>query len=323
MKVLSKCIVILFVSCILFSCSPYKKEIVEEIGTNETAFLVPLEGSSKEGQKQFMSIEYLNQAKVPTKRVSIPQRSLSLGRAWFNLEWIPTMKVIKVDRKPVTREWTADPGTGTSKTNQAIEVESRDSIGFYIGVNVTGLITEEDASKFLYYYAGKSLAVVIDENVRGKVSSILSREFGARQLSLCKSDKKEIQGILEKEVRDYFIGYGVTISNIGLVGGLTYTDPEIQKSINDAYTAEMKITQAENERLAQEKTNMKEVSIAVAQREAAQEFAKAQEAMVNKLKLEIEMKRAEALLEAAKKWNGITPANILPQGSNFLFGLDK
>ena len=61
-------------------------------------------------------------------------------------------------------------------------VESKDSIGFAIGVNITAMIQEEDASKFLYYYAGAPLSTVIDNNVRGMVSSILSEEFGVREL---------------------------------------------------------------------------------------------------------------------------------------------
>lgn len=59
--------VLMLSSCI----GPYQKEIAEEIGTNETALLVPLEGASKSGQGVFMSVEYLNQNKVAAKRITM------------------------------------------------------------------------------------------------------------------------------------------------------------------------------------------------------------------------------------------------------------
>ena len=126
----------------LTGCGPYPTEQAVEVKNNETAFVVPLEGDSKSKQAQFMSIEYLEKAKVATKRIIIPLRKRSLGRAWFDYEWIPLARVIVVDRSPVTREWLDKEG---------IKVESLDSVGFTVGVNCTGMIREEDAAKFLYY----------------------------------------------------------------------------------------------------------------------------------------------------------------------------
>jgi hypothetical protein len=33
--------------------------------------------------------------------------------------------------------------------------------------------------------------------------------------------------------------------------------------------------------------------------------------------------QAQAQLKMVEKWDGRLPANVLPQGSNFLFGMDK
>ncbi len=60
----------------------------------------------------------------------------------------------------------------------------------------------------------------------------------------------------------------------------------------------------------------------MSKRTAAEEFAKAQEAAIKSTQLDIEMIKAKAMFEAAKKWNGSVPASILPQGSQLLFGLD-
>ncbi len=309
--------------CLIFSgCAPVRIDPVEEIGTNETAFVVPLEGSGEADQKKFMSLEYLQKAKVAAKRVTIPLRYRKVGRFYFEAEWIPTMRLIKVNRTPVTREWVEAAKTGTSSKDDSIQVESKDSIGFSVGVNITALVAEEDASKFLYFYAGKPLEQVVDENVRGYVTSVLSREFGSRNLEQCKTDKKAIADLLQQDCQETFSKMGITISNLGLVGGLNYTDKEIQDSINKAYTAGMKILQAQNDRDAQVNINSKDLSVAENNRKMAEEFAKAAQAQVAKTQLEIELTKAQAMKIAAEKWNGAMPSSILPQGSQLLFGLD-
>jgi hypothetical protein len=85
----------------------------------------------------------------------------------------------------------------------------------------------------------------------------------------------------------------------------------------------MSVQQAEQERLQQEKINAKVISKAQADRDAALEFAKAQEAMVARVRLDIEMIKAQAELEKAKKWDGRLPEKIVPQGASFLFSDER
>ncbi|MDO8676728.1 MAG: hypothetical protein Q7K16_03730 [Candidatus Azambacteria bacterium] len=309
----------LLVGCV----GPFQKEVVEEIGPNETAFLVPLEGDTKGGQGKFMSIEYLNGAKVATKRVTIPTRKRDTGRMAGDFEWIPTMRLIKVDRTPVTRVWTQDKDTGTSVSNQAICVESRESVDFCAGSIAISAVAEEDAAKFLYHYAGKSLAVVMDQDVRGYLGAMLSREFGSRTLDKGRTEKNDIFTVAQKATTDFFKERGVTISQIGGTEGLQYRDEKIQQAINATFVAENDKNTAENQRQAQAKRNELNVAKAIAERQAAEEFAKAKEAQIAIRELEIRMVQATATLEAAKKWNGSMPSSIVPQGSNMLFGLDR
>ena len=206
----------------LTGCGPYPTEQAVEVKNNETAFVVPLEGDSKSKQAQFMSIEYLEKAKVATKRIVIPLRKRSLGRAWFDYEWIPLARVIVVDRSPVTREWLDKEG---------IKVESLDSVGFTVGVNCTSMIREEDAAKFLYYYPGNSLADVMNKNVKGFIQNVLAREFGSRDLSVCQKEKKNIVLDLAKELETHFAQYGITISNVGIADGMSYDNAEVQKTL--------------------------------------------------------------------------------------------
>jgi len=217
---------------------PYKEELFEEVGPNETAFVVPLEGDSLGNQGKFSSVEFLQKSRVAAKRISLPQRQVDTGRAYWNYKWVPTARVIKVDRTPITREWTKVAGTGTSTSNQAIAVESIESINFGAGVTITGAITEEDAATFLYWYAGRPLTEVMDQNIRGFVVSFLSREFGGMKIDDARLHKKEVFVALAEAVKKEFKARGITILNIGSSEGLAYDDPKVQAAINMAYTAQ-------------------------------------------------------------------------------------
>lgn len=59
---------------------------------------------------------------------------------------------------------------------------------------------------------------------------------------------------------------------------------------------------------------VEQVATAKAEADAAIEFAKAKEAQVAKVELEIEKMRAQAMLTAAERWNGSAPASIPPTG---------
>lgn len=301
---------------------PPQVEVTEEIGNNETAFMIPLEGANKTEQGKFGSVDYLEKKKIATKRVTIPLRKKVTGRWSGSYIWIPTVKIIKVDRSPVTQEWTKEESKGTSPQDEAIDVESKDSIGFSVGINITCSVSEEDASTFLYNYPSGSLRSIVNSNVRGFCASVLSREFGSRDLTKCKEDKRVISEILLNEVREEFKSRGITVNVLGIVGGLIYDSPEIQKAIDDGYVAEQRIKIADQQRLEQEKINAKNISVAKAEAEAAMEFKKAAEARIEMVRLEIEKIKAEALREWVTKWNGQMPSNIMPQGSQFLMGMD-
>jgi regulator of protease activity HflC (stomatin/prohibitin superfamily) len=286
---------------------------VREIKPNETAFLIKLTGDTKAGQKSFMSEEFLQDNKVATKRIVIPVEKLE-G------QYRPTMSLIVVDRSPVTREWTSAKTTGTSASNQAISVESIESIDFTIGVTLTASILEKDTAKFLYNYAGKQLADIADSNIRGFVQSALSTEFGSRSLKDSRAQKKEIFAKVLTDVRASFMGKGITIDNLGYTEGMTYSDKKIQESINQIFQAEMEVKTAEQQKLAQEQRNIQKIETAKAERQAAEEFAKAQSASVAKLQMAIEQTKADAVLEFAKRVSGNLP-NIIASGSPLLSGI--
>ena len=91
------------------SRKPFEPIVLESISTSEEGFLIPLRGD-KTKQVSTNSEEDLRKNLVTVKQVQIPQQWISKGYenvAW-NGEWKPAAVLIKVDRAPVTREWTAD-----------------------------------------------------------------------------------------------------------------------------------------------------------------------------------------------------------------------
>ena len=316
MKKTINLLVVLAAAALTAACGPAPVKPIETAGPNETVFVIPLEGDST-AQKQVQSVEYLKAKMVQSKRIEIPIRERSTGRMPWDYEWLPTVRVIKVDRSLQTRQW-----SGVKGANAGIHVESLESINFHVGFNVTALIQEEDAATYLYWHAGKQLSEIVDSNVHGYIQDIAAREFGRRKLEDCKAEKNAVFALVEKEAKEHFKKYGITIVSLGNAGGLDFDDEAIQTAINKTQTKQMEVQVAEQERQAQEKRNQTNVARATAERQAAEEFAKAKDAQVAKIQLDIDMVRAQATLAAANKWNGSVPTQVLPQGSNMLFGLD-
>jgi len=295
---------------------PVKLEKFEDIKPNETAFMIPLEGESKGGQAKFDSVQFLEAKKVAAKRIDIPQRQRDTGRWMGDFEWIPTVLVIKVDRTAITREW---------KDDKALKMESRDSINFKFGITITAHIDEPDASTYLYFYRGQqSLADILDHNVMGYVLAGLSNKFGNMILSEVQVKKQDVLDQVETDTKTFFKAKGITIDYLGSAGGIEFEDDSIQSSINSKFTAENDLKVAEGQKAAQNIRNAQRVQAAEAAAKEAALLSANAEAYKFKTQLDIEKMKAEAMLEFSKRIvPGVLPANILPQNSQMLFGLDS
>lgn len=226
---------------------PYDKPEFVTIEPHQTAFLIPLIGDTT-NQASFESEEMLMQAKVSTKEIQIPHRWVQTGRKHWQGEYRDTMALIIVDRSPVTREWSSTDGVGTSAINQAIYAESSESIGFSAGMNCSAQIySEEDAVKFLYCYNNKPLSEIMDSEIRARVESKFVEECASRTLNEILTEKEEIMKSVRDDVTTYFAERGITITVLGMKDGLEYDDPDIQTSINEKFSSEMKLTTQENE----------------------------------------------------------------------------
>ena len=239
----------LVMCCTMFTgcVKPYDTPEFVTIEPHQTAFLIPLVGDTS-NQASFESEEMLMQAKVAAKEIEIPHRWVQTGRFSWRGEWRDSMTLIVVDRSPVTREWSSTDGVGTSAVNQAIYAESSESIGFSAGMNCSAQIySEEDAVKFLYCYNNKPLSEIMDSEIRARVESKFVEECASRTLNEVLTEKEEIMDNVRDDVTTYFEARGITITVLGMKDGLEYDDATIQKSINDKFSSEMKLTTQKNE----------------------------------------------------------------------------
>lgn len=249
MKKIISLLLVLIMCCTMFTgCrKPYDKPEFVTIEPHQTAFLIPLIGDTT-NQASFESEEMLMQAKVSTKEIQIPHRWVQTGRRYWRGEYRDTMALIIVDRSPVTREWSSTDGVGTSAANQAIYAESAESIGFSAGMNCSAQIySETDAVKFLYCYNNKPLSEIMDSEIRARVESKFVEECASRTLNEILTQKEEIMKAVRDDVTSYFADRGITITVLGMKDGLEYDDATIQKSINDKFSSEMKLTTQKNE----------------------------------------------------------------------------
>lgn len=249
MKKIFAIILVLIMSLTMFTgcVKPYDKPEFVTIEPHQTAFLIPLVGDTT-AQASFESEEMLMQAKVSTKEIQIPHRWVQTRRWHWMGEYRDTMTLIVVDRSPVTREWSSTDGVGTSAINQAIYAESAESIGFSAGMNCSAQIySEEDAVKFLYCYNNKPLSEIMDSEIRARVESKFVEECASRTLNEILVEKETIMNNVRDDVETYFAARGITITVLGMKDGLEYDDATIQKSINDKFSSEMKLTTQKNE----------------------------------------------------------------------------
>lgn len=240
-----------------------KTEYVE-IGMNQSAFLIPQVGDNKKGQGKFMSQDYLSENKVAMKRIQIPHVLMSQPGMFTDM-FIPAAKLILVDRTPYTREWTNSTTRGTSNKQEGFNVESADSVEITTAITISASVSEEDAAKFLYTFGskqkadaqlrpedqfasviyGRSLADVMDVNVRGKVMSVLAREFGKRSTIDCLHQKGDIINTVEKEVREAYAKVGITIEYVGFSESLTL-DKSVQEAVDRVFIAQLDASAAES-----------------------------------------------------------------------------
>ncbi len=313
---------LLFAGCI----KKYDVPEYVEVKSNETAYVIPLEDKASAGVK-FDSEQYLDSKKVALKRIQIPHRWNQVGRWETTGDWIDTVRVIVVDRTPVTRQWS--PG---QKSKEALWLESMDSIGFSTGFSVTALVEENDASRFLYSYKNTALSQVLDTELRARIQSVASVVASKYKMDILRERKNELIEAIKTDVLPFFKAKGITITTIGQFGGFEYENDKIQAAIDETFVAQQAKVKNAAMLEAQTDANKRIELEALALAEAARTKAKGEAdgklsvfkaeadglSAVNRALAEanqnpalVELKRIDVEKARVERWNGAYPQWVM------------
>lgn len=311
---------------------PFQPVKLEAIKPNEEAFLLPLTGDIDK-QTSSNNEEYLKKNLVYTQQVQIPQQWVPKGFETFrpNGAWQDAAILVRVEKSPVSREWTADPNSGTSNKNEAIWVMTSDQVEFSTGWIITARIeNRDDAVKFLHNYPNGSLTAVLDTEVRGK----LQAEFGLEVTdlpmeTLRKAATPHIQKTV-KNVTEFFKPRGISITNLGISGGFVYKDKSIIDTLVKSFNAEQQKAIATAEAAAQEERNKAVIAEAAGKADAILKTKKAEadgikmladakfyeiEKSRENLAAYVQLKQLELQRELLMKWDGRYPQYFMSTGT--------
>lgn len=222
---------------------------------NESAFFVPDVGANKDSQASFGSEKYYQANKIAAKRYGIPHTKLENSGLWSNY-YVPTGRLIIVDRTPYSREWTASKDRGTSTKDQSLPCQSKEGIDVTTEIAITTSILEENSAKYLFHfgveppagnradpnviftsvYHARNLNSVMDTVVRTKIQGLVCKQIGNKTLDQVNEKSTEIMTEAEKEVTAFLLGRGITLDSMGWAGTFTFT-PGVQKAIDDRFIA--------------------------------------------------------------------------------------
>lgn len=316
LKFLFPVMLLCFCGCI----RPFEPVKLENIGPNEEGFLIPFIGDAKK-QAATNSEEFLQANLVQAKQIKIPQQWVPRGFTWGifynNGQWQDAAMLIKVDRSPVTREWSADPNTGTSNKNKAVRVMTSDQVEFSTGWTGTAyLASSEDTVKFLHYYRNGSLEKVMDTEVRARIQTAFGLEVTDQSMETLRlAATPHIQKVVT-DVTTFFKERGITITNLGISRGFIYKDQSIQKTMVELFNAEQAqaiatATAAALQKTAQGKADAAKLQ-AAGEAEAIKQVADAKAYEIEKatgdLETYLSLKRLELEGKKIEKWVGSYPS---------------
>ncbi len=261
--------IVILPAALLFmgGCKPYNKPVFVEVKPSQTVYVIPLVGENQDSQVKFDSKKYESFKKVGIRRIQIPMQWIQTGKYGSDGNYVPQDRVVLVDRSSLTRHWTKSSQSGSTNVDQAVHVESKDSVNFSMGFKVTAYIAEEDTSTFLYYNASRiadtsqgtyqvvGLDDIMDNEVLTRIQKVCAVQFGAYDLDEARAKKSEVYEKIDTEVIPFFKTRGITILSIAQVGGMDYENREIQTSIDKTVMDQQLKVSAEARRAAQEIDN--------------------------------------------------------------------
>lgn len=225
---------------------------------NESAFFIPDAGGNKESQAAFGSEQYLRDNKIPAKRFLVPHAKLPATGGYFESDYyVPSGRLIIVDRTPVTREWVDAGDRGTAAAKQGFPCQSKEGLDVTVGIAIGTSVMEENSPRFLYrfgvnppqgdrskpeviftsVYYGKSLSQVMDTTVRNKVQSLVCMQIASHTLDEDNEQAAGIMKAIEADTKAYLTDMGITLDFIGWADTFTFGN-KVQDAIDRRYVAE-------------------------------------------------------------------------------------
>jgi hypothetical protein len=222
---------------------------------NESAFWIPDSGANKDNQSQLESEEYLKANKVAVKRFIVPHQKLSGSGGFFDF-YVPSGRLIIVDRTPFSREWVAAPHRGTSAKDESFPCQSKEGLNISVGVSIGASVLEANAARYLYrfgvlapagdradpktiftsVYYSRKLADVMDDVGRKKVQTLVCDEITTRSFDKANEEAVQVMQAVKQKATDYFSEVGITLDFIGWADTFTF-DHDVQQAVNRRYIA--------------------------------------------------------------------------------------
>jgi hypothetical protein len=251
---MKKCLILGAVLCaiVLSSCSNYKVEVIEP---DEWAILVPADGDTTQQAKDNSYAMYKDSL-VSGKTITIPYKKIHLGIG--NSYKIPAYTLYKTKRTPISRTWysvvSADATGNVIYTQKGdkpgFATESAGSTGLMIGFNITYNVTAPE--KYLYW-KGKDpdLAAFGDNTIYTTLSSLVNETIATYKDEDLTTKKSEISKKMKDRLNEKYVPeYGVEITELGIVGGIQFDNPEIQKQIDNRMIQKMAAEAAKDQLVA-------------------------------------------------------------------------
>jgi hypothetical protein len=224
------------------------------IKPNETCFYVPDVGDNQEKQAKFMSLEYLEKARVAAKRFQIPHTKLPSSSYWKDFV-VPAGRLHCVERKPYARSWTANASTGTSAKNESFRCQSADGVTASADLTITATITESGAFRYLYWFGvtlpqgdqndpkisftsvfyARKINTIMDDFVSKQVLPIICSKFSTRSVDVINKESAKIQADAQAEAKKFLDRMGIELLGLGW-GNIDYSD-EVQQAIDKEFSA--------------------------------------------------------------------------------------
>lgn len=223
---------------------------------NESAFWIPDTGSNKDTQVKYDSESYLETSKIAVKRFVVPHSHLQGSGSFFDF-YVPSGRLIIVDRTTYSREWVGAAERGTSKHDESFPCQSKEGLNITAGVSIGVEVKEANAAKYLYHfgvvspsgtrndpqvifasvYYSRKVADVMDDIGRKKVQTLVCGEIASRAFDTVNADANAIMENVRKAAADYFTSVGITLDFIGWADSFTF-DQAVQDAIDRRYVAQ-------------------------------------------------------------------------------------